>query len=288
MPHQKKMDKESPFHWRKMAEDGIMSDLWLMDRDDPRPVKDFHGASILQFNEAVIRRWGFPDCWMWDMFAGSGTSAYAADNLGVNVFLSDLNPLQDPWVGDHFIHYGDATRVHIVDCSPRLATGGPYPAYKIVGAEHFETFKFDLVFAHPPYHDIIQFSDKPADLSAQPSPTQFLNLWDKVVCNAMHHLKAGGYFVALVGDIWITADRAKAHGGPAGYYPLTYRCLEGAMKVARVWGHDPMLKAVVVKDIKGNEFKGPGRNLALARYARWGTVEFKKEIAFAIQKRRDG
>jgi hypothetical protein len=66
----------------------------------------------------------------------------------------------------------------------------------------------DLVFSHPPYHDIIVYSGNiwgeephPDDLSRCASEEEFLDKLTLALRNQRNATKPGGYFGALVGDV---------------------------------------------------------------------------------------
>ena len=255
--------------WRSLLEDGYLSSLWLLDRE-PGPL-DFHGAFIPAVAEGLIRRWCLEDGWIWDPMCGSGTAGYVAAQWGRNSFLTDLNPIA-PSIGQ-----GDARHIAVYESSsnPAVAT--------IQGPHHGRRFKFDAIVLHPPYHNIIQFSDNPDDLSNCGSVTEFLMEWRQVVHNTAAHLRDKGYLVIVAGDIWITREIAKQTGEPYGHYPLAHDCLQEALEVMSIEQMAPVLKAIVTKDIKGNR-QDKNRHLRAARAAKWGAVLFETETIAAIQK----
>lgn len=57
-----------------------------------------------------------------------------------------------------------------------------------------------LAILHPPYHDIIKFSDKKEDLSNAPTNEDFLKKFKKVVENSRDLLKKDGYLAIIIGD----------------------------------------------------------------------------------------
>jgi len=135
-----------------------------------------------------------------------------------------------------------------------------------------QRFQFDLVILHPPYHNIIRFSDKFGDLSNCPDIPSFLDLFGVVVKNVGRHVKPGGYLGLVIGDIWQNGQ----------VMPLGFRCMETALTAM---GDGARLKAIVVKDIKGHaRHRQAQRNLWLYRYFSWGAVKFDHEYIISIQK----
>ena len=112
-----------------------------------------------------------------DPMSGSGTSKAAADKLGVRSVLYDLNP------------------------SPAAGTGN-WNALKDDVTE-----SADLIFFHPPYHDIIKYSGNmwgkphPDDLSRCESYNDFLEKLNQCIRKFYMALRKDGRLAVLVGDI---------------------------------------------------------------------------------------
>lgn len=234
--------------WREVADKGYLSSLYLLDREDDRGL-NFHGAFIPQVAEALILRHTKPGDWVWDPMCGSGTTGIVARKLGRHYLLSDLNPLSAAEKQAGLIFRADAR------CDP-----APMQT-------------FDLVILHPPYHNIIRFSDKPEDLSNAGSVAEFLEMFSEVVANVSQYLRPGGYIGLVIGDIWENGN---------GVVPLGFYCMKRALEIVP----GAQLKAIVVKDIRNNRFRANRRNLWLSRYYRWGTVEFAHEYIFSIRRGR--
>jgi len=249
-----------------------LSSLWLMDRDDDRPLS-FHGAFVPGVAKGLILRHTKPGDWVWDPMCGSGTTGIVATALGRNVFLSDLTPVSAAEPVTHLaIRRIDARVAHLV--------GKEFPVllnYAVPNSDEMDwwpRFQFDLIILHPPYHNIIRFSDKPEDLSNAPDIGTFLLKFRDVCQNAGRHLKPGGYLGLVVGDIWETKK--------SRVIPLGFLCLGYAHDA--LGGSKSRLKAIVIKDIKGNRQNAGHRNLLLSRLFRWGAVEFTHEYIFSVQK----
>jgi len=234
--------------WRTTDEKNYLSSLWILDREDDRKL-EFHGSFIPAVAEGLMLRHTQPGDWVWDCFAGSGTTGIVADELQRHCLLTDLNP----------------TSEDIYPCDARSV---------------FSKQQFDLVIAHPPYHNIIQFSDSPDDLSNCPNVNIFLAQFSAVCQNINRHLKPGGFLGLVIGDIWITREQAKGTTTPYGYYPLGFRCMDVAMKCI----DSAVLTAVVVKNISGNRHNAHRENLVKARLFKIGATQFNHEYIFSIRK----
>ncbi len=96
-----------------------------------------------------------------------------------------------------------------------------------------------LVILHPPYHDIIKFSDNPDDLSNKQSLEDFCESFGKVIENTTENLTKGRYLIMVIGDKYANSE----------WIPLGFYCMQEAMK------RNFSLKSVIVKDMQGNRAK---------------------------------
>jgi hypothetical protein len=122
---------------------------------------------------------------------------------------------------------------------------------------------------HPPDHDIITFSDHPADLSNADDLDQFLDRFEAAARHGFSLLEPQRFAVLVIGDKYTQGE----------LIPLSFYCLDRMQRV----GFRP--KAVVVKNIEGNE-RGKGRRNNLWRYRalRGGFYIFKHEYVMIFRK----
>lgn len=112
-----------------------------------------------------------------DPMSGSGSSKAAADSLGTKSILYDLNPAPASGKGGW-----NALRDEVDDSA-------------------------DLIFLHPPYHDIIRYSGEmwgaphPDDLSRCESYHDFMDKLNFIVKKLFLALRKDGRLAILVGDI---------------------------------------------------------------------------------------
>ena len=126
-----------------------------------------------------------------------------------------------------------------------------------------------LAFLHPPYHDIIRFGESPDDLSNAPDTGSFLDGFRAVAANAYALLEPGRFACLVIGDKYARGELV----------PLGFLCLQQMNAVGF------RTKAIVVKDIQGNE-RGKGRATNLWRYRALagGYFVFKHEYIIVFQK----
>lgn len=149
----------------------------------------------------VILRYSEENDWVLDQFAGGGTTLVEAKLLNRNILGVDVNPVAlercrektnfeyEPAKGLVEIRQGDARNLNFIrDAS------------------------FDLICTHPPYADIIKYSENiEEDLSHCKVPA-FLKEMEKVAAESFRVLKPGRFCVILMGD-----TRQKGHVIPMSF-----------------------------------------------------------------------
>jgi hypothetical protein len=245
--------------WRD-AEKWLTSFL-TMEREDERSLS-FHGGFIPEVAKSLIVRLTCDGDWVWDPFAGSGTTGVVCNELQRNCLLTDLNPTRD------CIGKADARHVR-PKCTPSL------PLRPVLDNTQFgEDFEFDLVILHPPYHNAITFSGDEGDLSNCSDLAAFYNSWFSVCYNISRHVKKGGYVGLVIGDVWVT--------GEARVEPLGFKCLETLLNTLP----GGKLKAIQVKNIVGNRQFERRKNFMLSRFFRWGACRFAHEYIFTVRREK--
>jgi len=130
-------------------------------------------------------------------------------------------------------------------------------------------FNAQLAVLHPPYADIISFSDKPEDLSNCPSTDAFLDGFRRVAANAYDLLQPGRFAILVIGDKYCAGELD----------PLGFKCLNVMNEVGF------KTKSIVVKNITGNEVaKGKNNNLWRYRALLGGFYVFKHEYVIVFFK----
>ena len=159
-------------HWREY-DDVLTDSLWCFDSRDRSGGHqlDYHGNYIPQIATQVYTRYTRQGETVLDLFLGSGTSAIEAVRMGRRCIGVELKPelaqyvrtkLPDDVLDDQVqVLQGDSTQVETAE-RVRQAL------------QAWEQTHAQLVVLHPPYHDIIQFSDYPEDLSNAPDTEDFL------------------------------------------------------------------------------------------------------------------
>ncbi|HUV90307.1 MAG TPA: DNA methyltransferase [Anaerolineae bacterium] len=256
--------------WREY--DQVWTDsLWLIEARDRTGGHqlDYHGNFIPQIATQTFLRYTRENDAVLDLFLGSGTAAIEAVRLNRRLIGVELKPdlveavraKVPPALLGSRIHVlqGDSTRPETASrVQGLLATMGAE------GAAYAQ-----LLVLHPPYHDIIHFSNDPADLSNASSLEAFLDLFGTVARHGFDLLEPGRFAVLVISDKYARGELV----------PLSFYCLERMQAT----GFRP--KAIVVKNIEGNE-RGKGRDNNLWRYRALagGYYIFKHEYVMIFQK----
>ncbi len=257
--------------WREY--DHVLTDsLWIIEGRDRTGGHrlDYHGNFIPQIATQTFLRYTKENDIVLDLFLGSGTSAIEAARLKRRFVGVELKPELVEYVrakvgrancahaerGTFALLQGDSTRP---ETAARVRE-----ALAVMDAEYAQ-----LLVLHPPYHDIIRFSNDAADLSNAPTLEAFLDGFEAAAHHGFDLLEPGRFAVLVIGDKY-----SKGELVPLGFY-----CLERMQRV----GFRP--KAIVVKNITGNEIgKGQDNNLWRYRALAGGYYIFKHEYVIILQK----
>ena len=246
----------------------ITNSLWLF----PTRLKehghsnDYHGNYIPQIAQQMYERYTKKNDIILDMFFGSGTSGIEAVNMNRRCIGVELKQDLVDSVSKKFTPKQLVTDVNIV-CSDSTSSD----AVEKVRArlEIMREDKAQFLMLHPPYDDIIKFSDKKEDLSNCSSTEEFYDMFEKVAKNGYDLLENGRFACLIIGDSYKNSE----------VQPLGFECMNRMRNVGF------KLKSTIVKDIQGNErAKGRTANLWRYRALAGGFSIFNHEYIFVFQK----
>ncbi len=135
----------------------------------------------------------------------------------------------------------------------------------------FEKQNCDFLIAHPPYLDIVKFTEKKEDLSQISDLNQFLEKFVLAMKNGVNFLQKEKYFAIVIGDVY-----KKGEVVPLGFYVMNtikqnFKC---------------KLKGIIVKNIEGNRGKIGAQGIWKYRALKSDYYLFKHEYIFVFKNER--
>jgi hypothetical protein len=250
-------------------DDLITDSLWLLGKRDNSGAHtaDYWGNFAPQIAHQALRRFTKPGELVIDPFVGYGTTLIEAVRLGRCAIGVDLQPSCVDTARARVAQEAgtsDTRTVALVGDSTR-----PETAAAVQEVMHQWGFPHaHLLILHPPYHDIIRFSDDPTDLSNAPSIEAFVELFGQVVGNFAPLLAHGRFLVLVIGDKYARGE----------WIPLGFQTMEVVRQ------HGFRLKSICVKDIHENRGKRGQYHLWRYRALKHNFYVFKHEYVMFFEK----
>jgi DNA modification methylase len=255
-------------NWKQYDE--ILTDsLWIFpERDSSGAHKaDYHGNFVPQIPRQVMMRYTKKGDAILDPFAGSGTTLIEAQRLGRHALGVELQPAVAELARSRVAQEPNEDRASIKvineDCRSARTRIWALNFLKDLNRTHFQA-----AILHPPYHDIIKFSDNPDDLSNAGTVDQFLTMFDEVLDLTVSLLEPGRFLTLVIGD--------KYDGGewiPLGFYTMQHAAAKGMT-----------IKSVIVKNMAGSRAKRNVENLWRYRALYGGFYVFRHEYVIVLKK----
>lgn len=227
---------------------------------------EYHGNYIPQIAQQLYERFTKKGDVVLDLFFGSGTSGIEAINMQRRCIGVELKDDLAEAVSEKFTPKQLVTDVNIIcaDSTTELAKEKIQARLEVMGRK-----KAQFLVLHPPYDDIIKFSDKKEDLSNCSSTEEFYDLFEKVAKNGYDLLDKGRFAALIIGDSYKNSQ----------IQPLGFECMKRMNNLGFI------TKSIIVKDIQGNEkAKGKTANLWRYRALAGGFYIFKHEYVMIMQK----
>lgn len=227
---------------------------------------EYHGNYIPQLAQQLYERFTKKGDIVLDMFFGSGTSGIEAINMQRRCIGVELKDELAEKVSEKFTPKQLVTDVNIIcaDSTSQQANDKIQARLDIMGRD-----KAQFLVLHPPYDDIIKFSDKKEDLSNCSSTEEFYDMFERVAKNGYDMLEKGRFAALIIGDSYKNSQ----------IQPLGFECMRRMNNLGFI------TKSIIVKDIQGNErAKGKTANLWRYRALAGGFYIFRHEYVMIMQK----
>lgn len=252
-------------NWKDLTD--IWTDsLWIIQNRDNSGAHSghYHGNFVPQIPYQLLARYTKAGDFVLDPFAGSGTTLIEAQRMNRNSIGIELqehvameaigrihSEQKDGIVADTFV---DDSRTFDIN---RIKT-----TYNI------DTVQF--IIYHPPYWDIIKFSEDSNDLSNSPTLEDFIENFKKVVSNTSTILEKGRYCAVVIGDKYANGQ----------IIPLGFYCMQAMQQDGLT------LKATIVKNFEETKGKANQKALWRRRALENGLYIFKHEYIFVFKKEK--
>lgn len=239
--------------------------LWLFDKRDNSGKHSgfYHGNFIPQIPRQIIKRYTKKGDFVLDPFLGSGTTAFECESLKRGCIGIELNPELVNYVNQKI----DSTSKNIYClCGDSTDPKTFQKVRKLLPSKK----QVALVILHPPYFDIVKFSNNKADLSNQKNYQDFFRLFCKVIDNSVALLQPKRYLAVIIGDKY-----TKGEWIPLGFY-----------SILAAQGRKLKLKSIIVKNIEGNRGKRAQHTIWRYRALASDYYIFKHEYILIFQKKQ--
>jgi len=248
----------------KQYDDIYTDTLWLIDKRDNSGAHSgaYHGNFVPQIPNQLFRRYTKKGDWILDPFMGSGTSLIEAQRLGRNAVGIEL---QESVAQEAY------NRIKTESNKESRGTVCVGDSRDIDLSEIMKNEginKFQFVIFHPPYWDIIKFSDNPNDISNSDTLESFLEKFGKIIDNTTQYLEKGRYCAVVIGDKYANSE----------IVPLGFHCMNLFLQ------RGLKMKAILVKNFE--DTKGKSNQKAIWRYRALASdfYIFKHEYIFVFKK----
>ena len=227
---------------------------------------DYHGNYIPQIATQLFERFTKKNDVILDLFFGSGTSGIEALNMERRCIGVELKEDMVDYVSKKFTKRELVSKMNIIcaDSASLNAKEKIEARLEIMGKKAAQ-----FLVLHPPYDDIIKFSDKKEDLSNCATTEEFYELFKKVAKNGYDLLEKKRFAARIIGDKYANSRLVN----------LSFECQKRMEELGFI------TKAVIVKNITGNEkAKGKQANLWRYRALAGGFYTFDHEYIIIFQK----
>lgn len=243
--------------------------LWLInERDKSGKHKNiYHGNFIPQIPNQLLKRFTKKDETILEPFMGSGTTLFECEKLGRKYIGFDINPTMIEYVNEAMRDekFADNFYINICNSLDKIEVDKNIK----IANEKLKNKSVQFVLMHPPYMDIVKFTEDEHDLSNINNINEFVQKF-KIICeNSLAFLDKNRYFAVVIGDVYKNGE----------VLPLGFYCMDMIKRNFKV-----KLKGVIVKNIEGNRGKLGVGGIWRYRALNSDYYIFKHEYIFVFKK----
>ncbi len=224
-------------NWKEL--DINVDSLWMIGARDKtgKHANVYHGNFIPQIPNQLIRRYTKKGEIILDPFMGSGTTLFECENLNRKFIGFDINSDMIKYVKNKM---ADSLYKDFVINECDVTNKQEFESLSQNALRKLSNTKVQFVIAHPPYMDIVKFTNHKEDLSQIADLNEFIKKFIIVVENFTKILEKNRYFSIVIGDVYKNSEVV-----PLGFYVMD--AIKRHFKVK--------LKGIIVKNIEGNRGK---------------------------------
>ena len=174
--------------------------LWLIDKRDNsgKHENNYHGNFVPQIPYQLIKRYTSEGDTVLELFAGSGTTLYECEKLNRNYIGFDIN---DKMIAHIYQKMIDTTNIDFIVNNCDVCNTEKMQAMIVQFLQKEKKSNVDFIIAHPPYMDIVKFTEKSEDLSNITDLNIFIEKFTLAMKNALAYLEKNKYFAVVIGDV---------------------------------------------------------------------------------------
>lgn len=229
--------------WKQYS-DILTDSLWIIEKRDNSGVHDghYHGNFVPQIPHQLLTRYTKKGDWVLDPFMGSGTTLIESQRMNRNSIGIELQRDVAIEANERII------QEHKDGIIAQVVIGNSKQIDLLKHLTKLGIDKVQFIIFHPPYWDIIKFSDDENDLSNTATLESFLLDFGQVIDNTTKYLEKNRYCAIVIGDKYSNGQIT----------PLGFECMNLFLKKGFI------LKAIIVKNF--DETKGKSNKQAIWRY----------------------
>ena len=252
--------------WKEL--DINVDSLWLIDEREKsgKHSNIYHGNFVPQIPNQLIRRFTKENDIVLDTFLGSGTTLFECEKLNRKFIGYDINieiiefvksKMLESNISEYDIQECDVTNYEIFEQKIRNSLN------------KLSSKNVQFAIMHPPYMDIVKFTNLENDLSQISDLKTFIKVFNKVVFNTIDFLENKRYFAIVIGDVYKNSE----------VIPIAFYVLDNIKRNFKV-----KLKGIIVKNIEGNRGKIGKNGIWKYRALKSDYYIFKHEYILVFKK----